>query len=258
MICFLACAAGRRSLPGVLPAAAPGLPAGRDAGRGQDRVRADGRGRTAGPARDRVAHRGHPHRAPQAPVGAGRALARHRAGLQLPQRAGPGLRRLHRGGGDLRAGRRAPGAAPAAHREPAHAGDLRRDPPRGRRAVLGRRGPGGVRAGAAPAGADRHAVPQRHQPDPVRHLPRRTGRRPAQRLRLRLRLRPGPGRRRGPAGDLPGLLRRDALADPGRRRDHRHPGHPDDRRTSSPRPGGPRWTRRGSGSAGCSRPRTSG
>ena len=55
-------------------------------------------------------------------------------------------------------------------------------------------------------------------------------RRQAQRLGLRLRVRSCPGRRRRPAGDLPGLLRRDALADPGRRRDHRHPGHPDDRR----------------------------
>ena len=39
---------------------------------------------------------------------------------------------------------------------------------------LGRGGAGGVRAGAPAAGADRHAVPLRHQPDPVRHLRART------------------------------------------------------------------------------------
>ncbi len=37
-------------------------------------------------------------------------------------------------------------------------------------------------------------------------------------------------RRRRPAGDLPRLLGRDEMADPGRRRDHRHPGRTDDRR----------------------------
>ena len=95
-------------------------------------------------------------------------------------------------------------------------GHPRRDPPRRRRAVLGRRGPGGVRAGGPPAGADRHAVPLRHQPDPVRHLRAGPDGSRRARARLRLRLRPGAGRRRRPAGDLPGLLRRDALADPGR------------------------------------------
>jgi superfamily II DNA or RNA helicase len=39
---------------------------------------------------------------------------------------------------------------------------------------------------------------------------------------------PGAVRRRGPAGDLPRLLRRDALAHPGRRRDQRDPRHADD------------------------------
>ena len=39
---------------------------------------------------------------------------------------------------------------------------------------LGRGGARGVRAGAAAAGADRHAVPLRHQPDPVRDLRART------------------------------------------------------------------------------------
>ena len=52
------------------------------------------------------------------------------------------------------------------------------------------------------------------------------GRRSASDYVLRLRARPGG--QRGPAGDLPGLLRRDALAHPGRGRDHRYPGHADD------------------------------
>ena len=153
---------------------------------------------------------------------------RHRHRLRLQQRPGPGGRRLRRRGRHLRAGRGAPGAAPPAHREPPDAGRLRRDPPRGRRAVLGRRGQGGVRPGPAPARADRHAVPQRRQPHPVRQLRRRTGRRQAQRLGLRVRLRAGAGGRRGAPGHLPGLLRRDALAHPGRGRDHRHARHADD------------------------------
>ena len=227
-------------------------------GAGKTTLRAHRRGRTAGPARGRLAHHRHADRAPQAPVGAGGRPVRHRDRLGLPERPGPGRGRLRRGRRHLRPGRRAPGAAQAAHREPAHAGHLRRDPPRGRRAVLGRRGQGGVRPGPAQARADRHAVPQRREPDPVRHLRRRTGRRQAQRLGLRLRLRAGAGGQRGPAGDLPGLLRRDALAHPGRRRDHRHPGHADDQGSDraglADRPG----SRRGSGSAGCSRPPTSG
>ena len=64
-----------------------------------------------------------------------------------------------------------------AHRDPAHAGDPRRGAPRRRRAVVGRGGARGVRARGAPADADRHAVPPRRQPDPVRRL--RAGRRRA-------------------------------------------------------------------------------
>ena len=56
----------------------------------------------------------------------------------------------------------------------------------------------------------------------------------AQRLGLRLRLRPRARGRRGPAGDLPCLLRRDALAYPGRRRDRGHPGHADDQGADGP------------------------
>ena len=63
-----------------------------------------------------------------------------------------------------------PDAAPGAHREPQDARRVRRDPPRRRRQELGRRHPRGVRRRDAPAGADRHAVPQRRQRHPVRHL----------------------------------------------------------------------------------------
>ena len=168
------------------------------------------------------------HRAPEVPVGAGGDAVRHRHRPVLPERPGPGGGRLPGRRGHLRAGRGAPGAAQGAHGEPQDAGHLRRDPPRGRRAVLGRRRQGGVRPGPAQAGADRDAVPLRRQPDPVRHLRPRGGRVQAVRLRLRLRLRARARRRRGPAGDLPGLLRRDALAHPGGRRDHRHPRHADD------------------------------
>ena len=72
--------------------------------------------------------------------------------------------------------------------------------------------------GGPPAGADRHAVPLRRQPDPVRHLRARRRRRPALGRRLHLRLRPRAGRPRRPAGAVHGLLRRDAVAHPGRRR----------------------------------------
>jgi superfamily II DNA or RNA helicase len=65
-------------------------------------------------------------------------------------------------------------AHPALHRartnRRSHAGHPGRGAPRRRRAVVGRRRPRGVRAGHAPAVADRDAVPQRHQPHPVRAL----------------------------------------------------------------------------------------
>src|ERR1700759_2407813 len=76
-----------------------------------------------------------------------------------------------------------------AHRGPPDVGHLRRDPPRRRRPVLGRRGAGGVRTGPAAHRPDRHPVPQRHQPDPVRQLRRAPGRVPAQFFGLRVRLR---------------------------------------------------------------------
>ena len=187
-------------------------------------------------------------------MGAGRSPLRHRDGSELPQHAGPGLGRLHRRGGDLCAGRGPPGAAQSAHAEPAHPGGLRRDPSRWRRAVLGRGDPGGVRAGQAKAGADRHAFSQRHQPDPVRDLRARRGRQPAQLVRLRLRIRPGPRRRRRPPGDLPGVLRRDALAHQGRGRDRGDTRQSDDGRAACARLADRARSRRASGSCGCSRP----
>ena len=119
-------------------------------------------------------------------------------------------------------------AARAAHGEPADAGHLRRDPPRRRRAVLGRRGQGGVRAGPAAARADRDAVQVGREPDSFRDLCAGGRRVQAVGVRLRVRVRSRAGRRRGAAGDLPRLLRRDALADAGGRRDHGHAGHADD------------------------------
>ena len=105
-----------------------------------------------------------------------------------------------------------PGAAPGAHGEPHDAGHLRRDPPRGRRAVVGRRGkeafdPAKRRLAltGTPFRSDANPIPF------VTYVPEADGVQ-AVRLRLRLRLRAGPGRRRRPAGDLPRLLRRDALA----------------------------------------------
>ena len=98
----------------------------------------------------------------------GRGAGRHPARRRVPQRRRALLGRLPRRRGHLRPGRHGAAGAPPAHDDPAHAGDPRRDPPRRRLAVLGRRGQGRVRAGRAPADADRHAVPLRRQPDPVR------------------------------------------------------------------------------------------
>ncbi len=83
----------------------------------------------------------------------------------------PGLRRRR---GHLRRGGGQPAGAPDPHRAVQDPGDPRRGAPRRRRAVVGRGGARGVRAGAAAAGPDRHAVPLRHQPDPVRVLRART------------------------------------------------------------------------------------
>ena len=153
-------------------------------------------------------------------------------------------------------------AHPMLHRRaprPAHAGDPRRDPPRRRRAVLGRGRPRGVRARDPAARADRHA---RSAPTPRRsrscaYAEGRDGVRRS-RGRLLLRLRPRAARRRRPPGDLPGLLRADALAHQGRRRDERHARRAADQGRSPRRPGGPRSTRRATGSRRCSPPPTGG
>ena len=200
-------------LPGRGPA---GLPRGRHARRRQDDLRAAGGRRAAAPTGCRRGHRGHAHRAPQAPVGAGR-------GARSASRIDPDFRNADRAAPPRTSPasrsptprRGAPAAAPGPHREPAHAGHPRRGAPRrATPAVLGRRGPGGVRAGRPPADADRHAVPQRRQPDPVRRLRARRRRCAAQPGRPLLRLRRGAGRRRGPAGGLPGLLRRGPAGGP--------------------------------------------
>ena len=80
------------------------------------------------------------------------------------------LRRVPRRRRHLCPGGQPPGPPPGAHREPQDAGRVRRDPPRRRRQELGRGHPRGVRRRDAQAVADRHAVPQRRQRHPVRHL----------------------------------------------------------------------------------------
>ena len=150
------------------------LPRGRDPGRGQDDVRADGRRRAARAPGRRPDHGGRADRAPEDPVGRGRGQGRHPARPGVLRAQGPHQQRLRRHRADLRRRRGQPAGAPDPHRAVQHAGDPRRGAPRGRRAVLGRGGARGVRAGPAAAGADRHAVPLRHQPDPVRHLRART------------------------------------------------------------------------------------
>ena len=90
-----------------------------------------------------------------------------------------------------------------------HAGDSR---------SWGDGGAGGVRAGGPAADADRDAVPLGREPDPVRPVRARPGRRCCGRGRPRVRVRRRAAGRRGPAGDLPGVLRGDPVADQGRRR----------------------------------------
>ena len=122
------------------------LPRRRDARRRQDRLRAPGgRGAARGPD-DHRRHGRHPHRAPQAPVGGGRGVGRDRARPRVPELDGLDVVGLHRHRDHLRRRRRAPGAAPQPDRDPADVGDPRRGAPHGRRALVGRRGPRGVRA----------------------------------------------------------------------------------------------------------------
>ena len=85
---------------------------------------------------------------------------------------------------------------------------------------MGRGGARGVRARTPAAGAHRHAVPLRRQPDPVRPL--RAGRRRRPRSAsptTAYGYGRGARRPRRPPGALHGLLRRDAVAHPRRRRD---------------------------------------
>ena len=197
------------------------LPRGRDPRRRQDHLRADGGGRPAQPSHRRPDHGRGAHRAPQDPVGRGRRPGRHPDRPDLLRGQGQDLRRLRRDRGDLRRCRGQPARDADPHRALQDAGDPRRDPPRRRRAVVGRGRPRVLRPGHPPARADRHAVPLRHQPDPVRHLRPRRRRHPHLVGRLHLRLRPRARRPRRPPGALHGLLRRDAVAHPRRRRGRR-------------------------------------
>ena len=137
---------GPRGLPATAPAR---LPRRRHARRRQDHLRPAHRDRAARPRRHPGRHRGRPHRAPQAPVGRRGRPGRHppRPGVlatppacsrtsttasRSPTRRSPRKPQLHR-----RRTERDP--------DPGHP---RRDPPRRRRAVVGRRHPRGLRAGA--------------------------------------------------------------------------------------------------------------
>ena len=155
------------------------LPRGRDAGRRQDDVRAVGRRRAARPPAGRPDHDRGADRAPQAPVGRGRRPGRHPDRPDVLRGQGQDLAGLRRHRGDLRRCRGEPAGDADPHRAVQDPGDPRRGPPRRRRAVVGRGRARGLRAGRPPAGADRHAVPLRRQPDPVRHLRARRRRHPA-------------------------------------------------------------------------------
>ena len=234
------------------------LPRGRDARRRQDDVRAVGRRRAARPPDRRPDHGRRADRAPQDPVGRGRRPGRHPDRPDVLRRQGQDLAGLRRHRGDLRRRRGQPAGDADPHRAVQDAGDPRRGAPRRRRAVVGRGRPRGVRAGRPPARADRHAVPLRRQPDPVRHLRARRRRRAALGRRLHLRLRARAGRPRRPAGAVHGLLRRDAVAHPRRRRDRRPARRAADQgphragAAHRARPGRRRGSRR------CWRPRTGG
>ena len=167
-------------------------------------------------------HRGRADRAPQDPVGRGRRAGRHPDRPGVLRRQGAHQQGLRRHRGHLRRGGGQPAGAPGPHRAVQDPGDPRRDPPRRRRAVLGRGRARGVRAGAATARADRHAVPLRREPDPVRHLRART---PTGCRVACADFTYGYGARaarpRRAAGAVLGVRRRPAVAHPRRRRGRR-------------------------------------
>jgi len=103
-------------------------------------------------------------------VGAGRGEGGDRAGSEVLQLVGADVVGVPRCRRHLCAGGQPPDPAPGAHGELPHPCRLRRDTPRRRREELGRRHPRGLRRRDAAAGADGYAVPQRRQPNPVRHL----------------------------------------------------------------------------------------
>ena len=197
------------------------LPRGGDAGRRQDDVRAVGGRRAARTPGRRPGRGGGARPSTSSSSGPRRPRAPDPDRPDLLRRRREDLERLRRGGAHLCRRR----GQPAGDADPGRAlpdpGDPRRGAPRGGRAVVGRGGAGGVRPGDPAAGADRHAVPLRRQPDPVRRLRARTRRHPALGRRLHLRLRPRAGRPRRTAGAVHGLLRRPDVAHPRRRRGRR-------------------------------------
>ena len=152
-------------------AAAAGLPAGGDAGSGQDGIRADGRGRAAGPAGDRRGHRGHARPSTSSTSGH-RRRTRWASPLDSAYRNAQGRASADFTGVAVTYAQVA--AHPALHRQRTlnrrtlvifdeihHAGDA---------LSWGE----AVREAFEPArrrlGLTGTPVPQRHQPDPVRHL----------------------------------------------------------------------------------------
>ena len=190
------------------------------------------------------------------------AEAAARAGIPIDPTysAGQGqdVRRLRRHRRDLRRRRGQPARDADPHRALQDPGHPRRGAPCRRRAVVGRGCARGVRTGDATARADRHAVPLRHQPDPVRHLRTRRRRHPDARPPtsptatrthwpttscVRCCSWPTPARCSG--APVPATRSRRGSAS-------RSP------RTCTPRRCAPRSTRRVRGSRRCSRPPTSG
>ena len=155
------------------------------------------------------------------------ADAAAKVGIQLDPGLGGSrkgrIQAVRRGGRHLRGGGRRDVHLRGHGRPRTDPGDPRRGAPRRRRAQLGRRRPRGVSARHAPAGADRHAVSQRPEPDPVRHLRRTARRRKGQPCRLHLRLRRGAARPRRPSGGVHELRRADAVAHQVRRDVRRQP-----------------------------------
>ena len=145
----------------VRPGEQTRLPGRCDARRRKDDIRADDGAKAPQRRCHRPCHRGRADRASQDPMGGCRCSCAHPARSELPQQRRRTVAAVRRCGRHLRAGRREGVRAPPADGVGAHTGHPRRGAPRRRRAQLGRRRAGGVRASHQKTDAVRHAVPQR-------------------------------------------------------------------------------------------------